>query len=155
MRLEKCIQRGEIFFGMGECGLEVLAVEFPEGDERGGGQGLEQAAGADGVFRGVDQQHGNGNVLRAEAGGKEGSCRQMYGFSVTAASIVIVPVQNPDALRRIGDEPVHDAAPDERLPSGVLPQVLSDHDGAHGECQHVHRLVPEDGDMFQYCPEIP
>ena len=31
MRLEKCIQRGEIFFGMGECGLEVLAVEFPEG----------------------------------------------------------------------------------------------------------------------------
>ena len=24
MRLEKCIQRGEIFFGMGECGLEVL-----------------------------------------------------------------------------------------------------------------------------------
>ena len=39
MRLEKCIQRGEIFFGMGECGLEVLAVEFPEGDERGGGQG--------------------------------------------------------------------------------------------------------------------
>jgi len=39
VRLEKCIQRGEIFFGMGECGLEVLAVEFPEGDERGGGQG--------------------------------------------------------------------------------------------------------------------
>ena len=42
MRLEKCIQRGEIFFGMGECGLEVLAVEFPEGDERGGGQGLDR-----------------------------------------------------------------------------------------------------------------
>ena len=68
MRLEKCIQRGEIFFGMGECGLEVLAVEFPEGDERGGGQGLEQAAGADGVFRGVDQQHGDGDVLRGKTG---------------------------------------------------------------------------------------
>ena len=39
MRLEKCIQRGEVFFGMGECGLEVLAVEFTEGGERGGGQG--------------------------------------------------------------------------------------------------------------------
>ena len=34
VRLEKCIQRGEIFFGMGECGLEVLAVEFTEGGER-------------------------------------------------------------------------------------------------------------------------
>ena len=37
VRLEKCIQCGEIFFCMGECGLEVLAVEFTEGDERGGG----------------------------------------------------------------------------------------------------------------------
>lgn len=170
VRLEKCIQRGEVFFGMGECGLEVLAVEFTEGDERGGGQGLEQAAGADGVFRGVDQQHGDGDVLRTEAGGEEGSCRQTHGFSVTAgigcfaviaavavtaASIVIVPVQNPDDLRRIGDETVHDAAPDERLPAGVLPQMLPDHDGAHGECQHVHRPVPEDGDMFQYRPKIP
>ena len=70
--LEKCIQRGEIFFGMGECGLEVLAVEFPEGDERGGGQGLEQAAGADGVFRGVDQQHGDG-----ESWGEDGEQQYM------------------------------------------------------------------------------
>ena len=128
---------------MGECCLEVLAVEFTEGDERGGGQGFEQAAGADGVFRGVDQQHGDGDVLRTEAGGEEGSCRQLHGFSVTAGIgciaviaavaivIVIVPVQNPDALRRIGDETVHDAAPDERLPAGVLPQMLPDHDGAH------------------------
>ena len=151
VRLEKCIQRGEVFFGMGECGLEVLAVEFTEGDERGGDQGLEQAAGADGVFRGVDQQYGDGDVLRTEAGGEEGSCRQTHGFSVTAgigcfaviaavaaaavaaaaAAIVIAPVRNPDALRRIGDEPVHDAAPDERLPAGVLPQMLPDHDGAH------------------------
>ena len=131
MCLEKCIQRGEIFFGMGECGLEVFAVEFTEGDERGGGQGFEQAAGADGVFCGVDQQHGDGDVLRTEAGGEEGSCRQTHGFSVTAASIVIVPVQNPDAFRRIGDETVHDAATDERFPSGVLPQMLPDHDGAH------------------------
>ena len=30
---------------MGECGLEVLAVEFTEGDERGGGQGLGRRRG--------------------------------------------------------------------------------------------------------------
>ena len=94
MRLEKCIQRGEIFFGMGECGLEVLAVEFPEGDERGGGQGLEQAAGADGVFRGVDQQHGDGDVLGRKPGerrGVAGSCTDFPSLPGRFQILILYP----------------------------------------------------------------
>lgn len=74
MCLEKGVYGREVIFGMGECGLQVPAVEFLEGDTGVGGQGQEQTQGADGVPGGVDQQHGQGDILGIEARRKQLRC---------------------------------------------------------------------------------
>ena len=72
MCLEKGVYGREVIFGMGECGLQVPAVEFLEGDTGVGGQGQTQWA--DCIFGGVYQQHGQGDILGIEAGRKQLRC---------------------------------------------------------------------------------